>query len=119
MQIHTLASAASPSAARLLIHAVSDDGSASLTFESWIRRLREHVRDGPHGAQALRVLEIRDLAGHRVLAIDDAGALVDVTLPPGTYHVSASLGGARRSYTVALEPGACFDLYVHAVRDRH
>jgi hypothetical protein len=47
-----------------------------------------------------------------VLALDDAGPLVEVALCPGTYHVSAQRGRLRRGYTVTLQQGASFDLYL-------
>jgi hypothetical protein len=119
MGTHALASSDLRSASRLLIHAARDDGPAGWTIESLIRRLRAHLLEGPRKLRALPGLEICDLGGHQVLAIDDAGALVDVTLLPGTYHVSAEVDGVRRSYTVALEPGVSFDLYLGPAPDRH
>ena len=118
MGTHTLAGTEMTSASRLLIHAAGDDGRAGWSIEAFVRRLRQHVFDRPRNLRALLGLEIRDLGGHRVLAIDAAGALVDVTLSPGTYHVSTEVCGMRKSYTVTLEPGAWFDLYLRPARDQ-
>jgi hypothetical protein len=63
-------------------------------------------------------LRIDDLQGHRMHAVDSAGPLVDVPLPAGTYLVSVHLGPVRRSYTMTLEPGASFDLYLSLAAGR-
>ncbi len=42
----------------------------------------------------------------------DVGLQVDVLLPAGTYQVTAVWGSSRRSYTLTLQPGATFDLYL-------
>ena len=118
MQNHALASPGVSAVCHLLIHAKSDDGSNGWSVESLVQRIRAHVLDGPRGERPPTRLEIRDLEGQRVLAIDGACTLVDVALSPGTYHVRAELTGTRRSYTVALEPGASFDLYLRLARKR-
>ena len=63
-------------------------------------------------------MRIDDLHGKRMFSVDDAGPLVDVPLPAGTYHVSAQRGNARCSYTMTLEPGVSFDLRLRLVPDR-
>lgn len=119
MDTRTLASSDVCAASRLLIHAAGDDGSDGWSIDSIIQRMRAHVLGGPRSKRALQALEIQDLQGHRVLALDDAGALLDVALPPGTYHVTTDLAGTRRRYTVALEQGASVDLYLRLARNRH
>jgi hypothetical protein len=107
-------------ASRLLIHIASDCSSAAGSAVTFIRRLLAQRLQGPLRARVPLKLAIHDLQGRCTLALDDAGPLVDVTLPPGTYHVSTDHGGARRRYTVALEQGASFDLYLRGDRDgRH
>jgi hypothetical protein len=110
---HTLAGADGAAASRLLIHAMGKNRRAHRSLDAFIERLRARVIDGRRNVQTLLGLEIRDLEGHRVLALPDAGPLVDVTLPPGTYHVSTARGDTRRRYTVALEPGAFVELYLN------
>jgi len=117
--MHSLASTDVVAAARLLIHAEGDDGHDGWSVDALIQRMRARVLDGPRGEQPLLALQIHDLQGHRVLALDDACPLVDVALPPGTYHVTTDLAGTRRRYTVALEPGASVDLYLRRGRERH
>ena len=112
MDTHTLAGTDGTEASRLLIHAAGDNGSDGWSVESFIHRMRAHVLDGPRSERAPLALEIHDLEWHRVLALDDAPPLVDVALPPGTYHVTTNLAGKRRRYTIRLEPGASFDLYL-------
>ncbi|MDE2452108.1 MAG: hypothetical protein KGL43_00820 [Burkholderiales bacterium] len=57
-------------------------------------------------------LHIEDLGGHRVFALDEAGASTEVALSAGTYFISARRGETRRGYTVRLEAGTAFDLYL-------
>jgi hypothetical protein len=105
-------------AARLLIHAASKIGSAGFHFKSALKRLRARYSVDTQSASstALRI-QVDDLQGVRQCAIDDAGALTEVPLPAGTYHVSVSLGSLHRSYTMTLEPNACVDLYVQLAQD--
>ena len=105
-------------ATRLLIHAASADGSDGWSIESFIQRMRAHVLDGPHSGHALPALEIQDLEGRRVLALDNTCPLVDVALAPGTYHVTTDLAGTKRRYTVALEQGASVDLHLRPGKER-
>jgi hypothetical protein len=110
---------AAVSAARLLVHAEDNVGARGKRFESPLRRLRALYADGPwHDEQAPLCLHIDDLQGRRVLAIDDAGPLSEVPLPAGTYNVTVRLGKVRRSYTMVLEQGASFDLYLRLAPDR-
>ena len=60
-------------------------------------------------------LNIADLHGRQVLATEVGGLLTVVSLPAGTYHVDAHLGNVRRRYTMTLEQGASFDLYLDLV----
>ncbi len=106
-----------PSPARLVIHA-QHHVSSGRTFESPLRRMRtSNSRVAGNGKQEPLNLRIDTLQGLRVHAIDDAGPLVDVPLPAGTYHVTVHLGQVRRSYTMTLEPGASFDLYLRLAPD--
>jgi hypothetical protein len=117
MQTDTLSRTDAAAVSRLLIHAPGQDDSDGWSVDSLIQRMRSHVLERPRGERPLLALEIHDLQGQRLLALDDACPLVEVTLPAGTYHVSTDLAGARRSYTVALERGASFDLYLRLSRD--
>jgi hypothetical protein len=111
---------ATPSAARLLIHAVDHAGAgAGHHHESRLHRLLALHANGqvPPDGPPLN-LRIDDLQGRRLYTVDDAGPLVDVPLPAGTYQVSVDLGQVRRSYTMTLEPGTSFDLYLRFASDR-
>jgi hypothetical protein len=118
LNTRTLACTDAPSVARLLIHAGEAAGGTGWSVESLIRRVRARCLDETRNEQAPLGLEIHDLQGNRVLTLDTAGPLVDVALPPGTYHVTTQLGDVRRKYTVALEQGASFDLHLRRSRDR-
>ena len=104
---------AAPSTARLLIHVAFDAGARRGRFKSAVRRLRALFSDRPrHAGQPPLRIHIDDLHGTRVFAIDDAGPLIRVALPAGTYQVTAHLGNVRRSYTMTLLQGQAFDLHV-------
>jgi hypothetical protein len=103
-----------PAKARLLIHAEkSADGSPLM---SALRRMGARYSGDVHPASSATLrLRIEDLRGRRAADIDDAGTLTDVALTPGTYVVTATTAHIRRRYTLTLEPGLSFDLYLHFV----
>lgn len=105
--------------ARLVIHAEDQLESRVRPLESPLRRLRElsgGIRTERDKCAKL-CLHIDTLQGVRVHSVDDAGPLVDIPLPAGTYHVTAELGKVRRSYTMTLEPGASFNLRLRFTAD--
>ena len=97
--------------ARLLIHA-QDDHPAGRLADSPMQRLRALYPSARPAGSAPLHLRIDTVAGDNVLSLDDAGPLVDVSLPAGTYHVTAHLGDAHRGYTMRLTPGEAFDLHL-------
>jgi hypothetical protein len=99
-------------AAHLLIHATAGNGRSG-RFELPLRRLlARHVDDPWHDESVPLRLRIDDLQGNQVVAVDDAGPLVDVPLTAGTYRVNVQRGPLRRSYTLTLEQGTSFDLHL-------
>jgi hypothetical protein len=106
------------SPARLLIHTGDPVDIDRRHFETPLRRLFALHTDGPcNRSRVPLTLQIDDLEGRRVHTVDDAGPLVDVPLPAGTYQVSVHLGTLRRSYTMTLLPGASFDLHLRLMPD--
>lgn len=104
-----------PAVARLRIHCPVEVRADDWSVESFLQRLRSH--DLQTGSERLPLgLEIHDLHAQQVLSIDAAGPLVEVTLQPGTYHVTTRLSGFKRGYTIALESGATFDLHLRQAR---
>jgi hypothetical protein len=102
-----------------LIHAADPVSTDRRQFESPLRRLFALHSDGPwHHFRVPLKLQIDDLEGRRVHTVDDAGPLVDIPLPAGTYKVSVHLGKLRRSYTMVLLPGASFDLHLRLTSDQ-
>lgn len=102
--------------AHLLIHADATGDRWRRAAETPLQRLLALYSEGAeHGRPALRI-EIRDLKGHCLLSVDDASPLLDVSLPAGTYHVSTQLGGLKRGYTMSLQAGGAFDLYLRLAR---
>ncbi len=99
---------------RLVIHAAADPTvrwalfAAPLEWWYWLRSLYapQAQPEGP-----LR-LHIDNLQGQRVFTADDAGPLVELALPVGTYHVTAVLGNLCRGYTLTLVEGVPNDLYL-------
>lgn len=96
----------------LRIHTADDAASQGWSFDALRQRLRAPFLAPPRHGHTPLTLEIHDRQGHRVLALDLAGPLVDVALPPGVYRVTAQRGTRRRSYTVALGPDSSFDLHL-------
>ena len=99
--------------ARLLIHAAAATGASPNNARSplqWLRALCQFR--ALRGQRGQLRLNIADLHGRQVLATEDSGPLTVVSLPAGTYHVDAHLGNVRRRYTMTLEHGASFDLYL-------
>ncbi|WP_295953783.1 hypothetical protein [Rhodoferax sp.] len=102
--------------ASLVIHAAADPAvrgtlfTAPLEWLHWMRSLYAPPLppkpDGP-----LR-LHIDNLQGQRVFTADDAGSLVELALPVGTYNVTAVLGTLCRGYTLTLVEGEPSDLYL-------
>jgi len=104
---------------RLRIRVACDAANAGRRDESLIQRMCAHLLEGPRHGRAPLALEICDLQGHEMLALDAAGPWVEVALPPGTYHVSTQSGATRRCYTVALAQGQSFDLDLRLAGQRH
>lgn len=63
-------------------------------------------------------LDIRDARGLRVFSLDDAGPLVDVPLPAGTYHVAVYVDQIKRGYTITLDQGSLVNLYLGIALDQ-
>ncbi len=103
--------------ARLRIHAERLHPAPGTALESALHRLRKRYAGRAAPPHQPLALQVDDLQGRRVLAIEDAGALTDLPLAPGTYQVGVTLGGSRRSYTLTLEAGGAFDLHLHLVAD--
>ena len=109
---------AEPAAARLLIH--TEGPVAAAAKEPWsplqwlLAWAPTNLRQDPHAP--LR-LQIDDLQNHPFLTLDDAGPLVDVVLPAGTYHVAVQRGDVRRGYTMTLAQGASVELYLRLAPD--
>lgn len=97
--------------AYLIVHADSDCASR-LRASSW-QRLRNWWRLGMRtDASAALSLTLADKHGHTVLSLPHADPVLGVALAPGTYHLTALRGDARRGYTVSLPAGSRFDLHL-------
>ena len=70
--------------------------------------------EGPNNAYVTNVvLRIADSSGRTVLALDDAGPLTNVKLPPGTYSVSTRYGSNEKTQKVAVPAGKPVELNLH------
>jgi len=107
-------SGANPAQAHLLIHAGDAGHGGSSRLEAhWQRLIAFCVQKPPSEHERDRLLvEIHDMHGNEVAAFDDAGALLDIALPEGTYRVTTRRGLVRRAYTMTLKAGGVFDLYL-------
>lgn len=104
---------AEPKMARLHVHRGADvGGDAYWSFQSLLTRVRGPAAEGRRRGRGMFDFEVHDLEGQTLVGVAHAGATVVVALPPGTYHVTAQLDGGRSEYTVALEGGRSFDLYL-------
>lgn len=118
MDSRTVSCPATPAAARLLIHAEGHLSAMAVRSESAFDRLHAWwSRRQPLATQSRLKLQVDDLQGQPLRAVDDAGPLTCLPLPAGTYRVTALCGDLRRSYTLTLEPGASFDLYLRLTPD--
>jgi hypothetical protein len=80
-----------------------------LVWWYWLRNLYAPPPAKPEGP--LR-LHIDNLQGQRVFTADDAGPLVELALPAGTYQVTAVFGTLCRGYTLTLVEGVPNTLYL-------
>ncbi len=97
--------------AQLLIHA--DDVHANAALDSPLSRLRGRHSVGPvRGTHGGLSLHVDDLKGQRLATVERAGALTDLSLPPGTCVVTATTGAVRRGYTLTLQAGHSFNLHL-------
>ena len=73
--------------------------------------------EGPKNDYVANVtLRIADTQGRTVLALDDAGPLTNVRLPPGRYAVSTRYGSQERRHVIDVKPGTPVDLFMHYPR---
>ena len=108
-----LAQSAALTPAHLLIDFGDEIGACRTRFRTTLRRLRLLYSQGALGNErAPLCVQIVDLQGHCVFASEAVGPLIDISLPAGTYHVTAQLGKVRRCYTMALQIGASFHLHL-------
>ena len=110
-----LSSGAHAAPARLLIRAAADPPDSAPRVEGLLQRLQLRWRTAAQRTEpATATIDIRDLQGRQVLPVHEGQPPLDVELPAGTYDVSIAACDQRRLYTIVLEPGACFELRVHA-----
>lgn len=101
--------------ASLVIHAAADPAVRGTLFTApleWLYWLRGLYAPAPPKPDAPLRLHIDNLQGQRVFTADDAGPLVELALPVGTYNVTAVLGTLCRGYTLTLVEGVQSDLYL-------
>lgn len=102
--------------ARLLIHAQGVHGESHRAgLLQWLRALCTRGADAGRGPLHL---QIADLQGNVILTREDAGVQVGVSLPAGTYRVTAQFGTLRRDYTLTLQSGTAFDLYLQPANEK-
>lgn len=102
-----------PSAARLRIHLDLGAQARDRGLRAALRRLRSLIAADPRALWRTPFgLRIDDSGGKEVFAIDDAGPLLNMQLPPGRYQVTARFRNLLRSYTLTLAQGETFDLHL-------
>ena len=101
--------------ASLVIHAAADPavrGTLLTAPLEWLDWLRSLYAPQPTPPDAPLRLHIDNLQGQRVFTADDAGPLVELALPVGTYNVTAVLGTLCRGYALTLVEGVPNHLYL-------
>lgn len=116
---NNLARAVNPLAARLQIHARGTWGSSGGHTRSLLQWLRALIPARPQRNERAQLsLRIADAQGQQVIALEDGAPLTVVFLRAGTYHVDARRDNVRRRYTMTLEQGVSFDLYLDLAPER-
>lgn len=92
----------------LVIHA--PDSQVASRVSAWWRLLKAEYL--PSAAPMVDLL-VEDLDGHAVQHVAPAMAVNRLTLPAGSYLVTACKGSARRGYYLRLAPGSEFDLFLN------
>jgi hypothetical protein len=105
--------AACTSQARLLVHV--DLAGRMNSFRSVLRRLCGAHLEAPRVQWPMRV-QVADLRGDVLRRVDTYAPLAEIPLPPGTYHVTVTLGNICRRYTTTLASGASCDLHLRPAR---
>lgn len=119
MQIRTITLTDAACAARLLIHTGLEREVSQPCLAALMGRLRAFGRLRPGHESQVPGLEIHDLQGQRILAVRQPSPLVEVFLPPGTYHISSRVEGVCRRYTITLEAGSSVHLRLGTARNGH
>ena len=97
---------------------IGRDEAVAMTHGEAGYTLRLGFSEGPHNAYLADVkVDIFDAGGQRVFGLSEAGPLVDVRLPEGTYRIVATAGGVRRTGTVKVEGKQLSELYLHWSKD--
>ena len=104
--------------ASLVIHAAADPAARGTLFTAplewmyWLRSLYAPAAASKTKPDGPLRLHIDNLQGQRVFTADDAGTLVELALPVGTYNITAVLGSLCRGYTLTLVEGVPSQLYL-------
>ena len=102
-----------PAISRLLIHADTVPMPRKTRFEATLCRLRRlYSHDVDNTEVAPLSVQIVNLQGRRVFDVESDAPLLEIPLPAGTYHVTAQCGHVCRSYTMVMESGTSFNLYL-------
>jgi hypothetical protein len=102
-----------PLTVRLRIHTDTHEADHEPGYKAALHRLRARVwHDRSREDRLPLTIRIDDLQGRRYAEIEELAPLINVDLPAGTYHVTAERGAALRRYTIKLESGGGFDLYL-------
>lgn len=113
-----LATQAARAEAPYLNGGIGEQEARSIETEQGDFNLRVVFSEGIKNVYATGVnLRIADAAGQTVLALNDAGPLTDVRVPPGRYAVDSHYGPFQRHDTVVVPKDTPVSLYAHFPRD--
>lgn len=96
---------------------IGEDEVQQIESQEGAFNVRMVFSEGPKNDYVANVtLRIADARGHTVLALDDAGPLTNVRLPPGRYAVSTRYGAQERRHVIDVKQGTPVDLFMHYPR---
>jgi hypothetical protein len=100
-----------PADAMLFIHA--NDAPAASGVAGWLQQLKaQYLHPAAPQVVPMLDLQVQDQRGRIVHHIVPALTVHRLSLPAGSYLVTARLGNTRRGYYVNLAPGSEFDLFL-------
>ncbi len=101
---------------RVLLHLADPPPAVRRLVERCLPALLQRMAAARRGVATPAHLKVLDRQGHSLHEADANRALVELCLPPGTYHLHLLQGARHRCFTLALAAGQAVHLHVTAWR---